>query len=116
MPETLTCIEELTRHPDFDYANPNRALSLLRTFGDNLVRFHAADGGGYEFLGEQIAVIDGINSSTSAYLARAFDSWRRYDAGRQGHCQRVLEGLRERPGLSRALLEVVTKLLEGGPG
>ncbi len=115
LPDTLTRVEELTRHPDFDYANPNRALSVLHTFGNNLVRFHAADGGGYDFLGEQIAVIDGINSSSSAYLARAFDSWRRYDAGRQAHCQRVLEGLRDRPGLSKALLEVVTTLLEGGP-
>ncbi len=115
LPDTLDRVRELTQHPDFDYTNPNRALSLLHTFGKNLVLFHAADGGGYEFLGEQIAIIDGINSSSSAYLARAFDSWRRYDAGRQAHCQRVLEGLRDRPGLSRALLEVVSKLLEVNP-
>jgi len=115
LPDTLARVQELTRHPDFDYTNPNRALSLLRTFSRNLVHFHTADGGGYEFLGEQIAVIDAINTITSVKLARAFDSWRRYDAGRQAHCQRVLEGLRDWPDLSKALREVVTKLLERPP-
>ena len=110
--DTLARVQELTQHADFDYANPNRALSLLHTFGANLARFHAADGSGYEFLGEQIAFIDGVNASSSSYLARAFDSWRKYDAGRQAHSQRVLEGLRSRPGISKALSEVVTKLLD----
>jgi aminopeptidase N len=38
---------ELLAHPAFDLHNPNKVYALLNTFGNNHVRFHAADGSGY---------------------------------------------------------------------
>ncbi|MGH8629787.1 MAG: aminopeptidase N, partial [Burkholderiales bacterium] len=47
LPHTLETVERLMHHPAFDLRNPNKVYSLIRSFGANHVRFHAADGGGY---------------------------------------------------------------------
>ncbi len=111
LPGTLSRVKQLSQHPDFDPENPNRVFALLGTFGANRARFHAADGAGYIFLGEWIARLDAINPSTAAYLAKAFEPWRKYDVQRQAQCRSVLEELRAKPGLSPNVLEVVTQLL-----
>jgi aminopeptidase N len=44
-------------------------------------------------------------------MARSFDRWRKFDAGRQAHAQAALERLRDHAGISKDLLEVVGKAL-----
>jgi hypothetical protein len=70
----------LLLHPAFDLHNPNKVYALLNTFGNNHVRFHAADGSGYRFLAEQIGQLDRLNPQVAARLARRFDRWRKFDA------------------------------------
>jgi aminopeptidase N len=77
----------------------------------NPVRFHAADGTGYDFVAEQVAQLDTLNPQVAARMARAFDRWRKFDEGRQGHAKAALERLRAQAGLSKDLLEVVSKAL-----
>jgi aminopeptidase N len=67
-------------HPAFDLHNPNKVYALLNTFGNNHVRFHAADGSGYRFLAEQIGELDPLNPQVAARLARRFDRWRKFDS------------------------------------
>ncbi|MCX8145942.1 MAG: aminopeptidase N [Azovibrio sp.] len=110
-PDTLARVQALTGHPAFDRANPNKVYALLRSFGANQVRFHCADGAGYRFLAEQIRLLDPINPQVAARLARSFDRWKRFDAGRQRHARAVLEALREHPGLSRDVFEIVDRAL-----
>ncbi len=112
LPETLLRVETLTRHPAFDLKNPNKVYALLRTFGGNHRHFHAADGDGYRFLAWQIAALDPVNPQVAARLARCFDRWKRFDAGRQGHARAALESLRKTEGLSRDVFEVVDKALQ----
>ncbi len=109
--DTLAIVRKLSRHQAFDLGNPNKVYALLRTFGGNLPRFHAADGEGYAFLAEQIRELDGRNPQVAARLARCFDRWRRFDAGRQAYARRALEGLRDHPGLSRDVGEIVERAL-----
>ena len=108
---TLATVQGLTAHPAFDLANPNKVYSLLRTFGGNLVRFHAADGSGYEFLAEQIKALDVINPQVAARLARCFDRWRLVDAGRQSYARQALISLRDYASLSSNVGEVVNRAL-----
>ena len=75
------------------------------------MRFHAADGGGYAFLADQVIALDPLNPQVAARLARAFDRWRKFDAGRQAHARKALERIRATDGLSKDVLEVVTKAL-----
>ena len=55
--------------------------SLISSFcHGNQVRFHAADGAGYEFCAEQVIALDALNPQVAARLARAFDRWKKFDA------------------------------------
>ena len=111
LPGTLATVRHLTSHPAFDLGNPNKVYSLLRNFGANPVRFHAGDGEGYAFLAGQIKVLDGRNPQVASRLARCFDRWKRFDARRQAHSRKALESLRDHPGLSRDVSEIVTRAL-----
>ncbi|QEL66432.1 aminopeptidase N [Oryzomicrobium terrae] len=111
LPDTLATVQRLTAHPAFDLSNPNKVYALLRTFGANLVRFHAADGSGYAFFAEQIKALDARNPQVASRLARCFDRWKKFDAGRQAHARAALESLRDHPGLSRDVGEIVMRAL-----
>ncbi len=110
-PDTLATVQALTAHPAFDIGNPNKVYALIRAFGANLVRFNAADGSGYAFMAEQILALHDRNPQVASRLARCFDRWRKFDAGRQAHARAALERIRDHAGLSRDVLEVVDRAL-----
>ena len=110
--DTLERVRALLSHPGFDLHNPNRVRALIGAFCHaNAVRFHAADGAGYRFLGEQVLAIDPANPQVAARLLGAFGRWRRFDAQRQGLMRTELERILARTGLSRDSYEVASKTL-----
>ena len=111
LPDTLERVKRLTGHEAFDPRNPNKVYALIRAFCSNHVRFHAADGAGYAFAADWILKLDPANPQIAARIARAFDRWRRFDAGRQAHARTALERVRGTAGLSKDVAEVVTKAL-----
>jgi len=111
LPDTLERVQRLTRHEAFDLRNPNKVYALIRSFCANHVRFHAADGAGYAFAADWIIQLDPLNPQIAARIARAFDRWRRFDAGHQAHARAALERIRAKQGLSKDVAEVVTKAL-----
>ena len=105
-------LQALVVHPAFDQRNPNRARSVYGAFGMlNNRRFHALDGSGYEFLGQAVAVIDGLNPQLAARLATPLTRLGRYDLTRQRLMRNQLQLLSDRPSLSKDLYEIVTKSL-----
>ncbi|MBU3697859.1 aminopeptidase N [Dechloromonas sp.] len=110
-PDTLATVKALTGHPAFDAGNPNKIYALIRAFGANLVRFNAADGSGYAFIVDRILMLHDKNPQVASRLARCFDRWKKFDAGRQAHARAALERVRDHEGLSRDVLEVVTRAL-----
>jgi len=112
LPGTLERVRRLTTHPSFTYRNPNKVRSLIATFGaTNHSQFHAADGSGYEFLGDQVALLDGQNPQIAARMLTPLTQWRRYDTGRQALMRAQLERLAARPDLSDDVREVVSRSL-----
>ena len=112
LPGTLAEVKRLTAHPAFDIKNPNKIYSLIRAFvAANHVRFHAADGGGYAFAADQVIAIDTLNPQVAARVARCFDRWKKFDAGRQAHAKAALERVLGTDGLSRDVAEIVGKAL-----
>ncbi|HTO49203.1 MAG TPA: aminopeptidase N, partial [Burkholderiales bacterium] len=111
LPDTLARVERLTHHEAFDIRNPNKVYALIRAFCGNHVRFHAADGSGYAFGAERVLELDPLNPQIAARIARAFDRWKKFDAGRQAHARAALERIRAKAGLSKDVAEVVTKAL-----
>jgi len=111
LPSTLARVKELLSHPAFDLKVPNKVYALIRAFASNHVRFHAADGAGYAFLADQVIALDGLNPQVAARMARGFDRWKKFDAGRQAHARRQLERIRDAEGLSKDVGEIVNKAL-----
>jgi aminopeptidase N len=109
--DTLSEVGRLVSHPAFDLRNPNKVYALLRAFGSNHVRFHAADGSGYRFLACQIGTLDAINPQVASRLARCFDRWRRFDTVRREHARAALQTMRSHTGLSRDVFEIIEKSL-----
>ena len=113
LPGTLGEVRRLLEHSDYDASNPNRIRAVVGAFcHGNHVRFHAADGAGYELAAEQVIALDAVNAQIAARLARAFDRWRKFDAVRQDHARGALEHIRDTSGLSKDTFEVVTRALD----
>ncbi|QMT58858.1 aminopeptidase N [Legionella sp. PC997] len=111
LPETLTHVKVLLKHPAFCIKNPNKVRALLGAFCmGNPRNFHALDGSGYSFLAEMLVTLDKINPQIAARLANPFTRWKRYDSPRQTLMRNQLEQLAKLE-LSRDLAEVVSKSL-----
>ena len=112
LPDTLARVTALLGHPAFTLINPNRARALIGGFaGGNAVRFHAADGGGYAFLADQVLALDGLNPKTAARLLLPLGRWARFDAGRQDKMRAQLARIAAAPNLSRDVFEIASKAL-----
>jgi aminopeptidase N len=104
-------VRELTSHPAFTLTNPNKVYALIGSFGGNQVNFHAADGSGYHFMGEQILALDPINPQVAARMARNFERWKRFEPERQALMKSALQQVAAVRGLSKETAKVVTKAL-----
>jgi aminopeptidase N len=111
---TLDRVEELTGHECFDWSNPNKVFSLVRSFSEgNPVGFHRPDGAGYRFLADAVIRLDESNSQVAATLVRGLERWRRLDEERSALMRAELERVAGTEGLSRATGEIVRRSLEG---
>ncbi len=110
--DALMRAEALRKHPDFSLRNPNRVRALAAAFAMRNPRaFHAADGGGYRFLAALAQEIDALNPALAARLLTAFESWRRFDSGRQAQARAALEQLASLTHLSKNTREMVERTL-----
>ena len=112
LPDTLIKVKGLMKHPAFSIKNPNDVRALIGQFcRNNPVNFHAIDGSGYQFLAEQILVLDKLNPQIAARQLGAFNSWRQYDAHRQELMKNALDSIAQSSDLSADVYEIVTKYL-----
>ncbi|HYL23707.1 MAG TPA: aminopeptidase N [Burkholderiales bacterium] len=109
--DTLVRVKRLLAHPAFDLKVPNKVHALIRSFSANHVRFHAADGGGYAFLADQVIALNALNPQVAARMARAYDRWSKFDERRQAKARAELSRIRDTDGLSKDVAEIVTKAL-----
>ncbi|RJG06938.1 aminopeptidase N [Noviherbaspirillum cavernae] len=108
----VKAVRKLMKHSAFTLKNPNRARSLLFGFcNGNPSQFHAVDGSGYAFWAEQVIALNAINPQVAARLARSLDRWRKYAPVLQGKMRAALKQVADTKGLSKDVLEVVTKSL-----
>ena len=108
-----SCAVNMSKHPDFTLANPNRARSLLYTFAaGNPVGFHRADGAAYRFVADQILELDAINPQVASRIVSSFNQWKRYEPGRSRRMKAELERIASRPGISKDVSEIVDRALE----
>ncbi|OQW55993.1 MAG: aminopeptidase N [Proteobacteria bacterium HN_bin10] len=110
--DALARVERLRGHGDFNLKNPNRVRSLAAAFAMRNPRaFHGAGGDGYRFLASLVEDADALNPALAARLLTPFESWKRFDSGRQTHARAALTQLSSLPKLSRNTREMVERTL-----
>ncbi|MGZ5049512.1 MAG: aminopeptidase N [Methylobacter sp.] len=113
-PDTFATVQALMQHPAFDLRTPNRVRSLIGAFSQaNPLHFHAANGQGYRFLGDQIIALNSLNPQVASRMVSALTSWRRYDEGRQALMKLQLERIMTTEEISKDVYEVASKSLVG---
>jgi aminopeptidase N len=103
--------QKLTEHADFDWQNPNRFRAVFGCLAMHHAGFHAADGAGYALLADWLIRLDEKNPQTTARMCSAFQTWKRYDDGRQALMRAAMDRIMARPGLSRDTNEMLTRIL-----
>ncbi len=109
--DTAAVTDRLTRHPQFDWKNPNRFRAVIGALSGNHAGFHHASGFGYKLLADWLLNLDPINPQTAARMSTAFETWSRYDTQRQAKAKAELARIQSTPGLSRDLGEMVGRML-----
>ena len=99
-------LAQLISHPLFSLKNPNRARALIGAFTTNNPRyFHCASGRGYQFLIEQLILLNDINPQVASRLITPLIQFKSFDIGRQAMIKIKLEQLTKQVNLSKDLQE-----------
>ena len=109
--DTVDRVTELTRHPDFTLANPNRVRSLIGAFAANQRALHHESGRGYRLIADTLLATDRINPQVAARLVPPLGRWRRFDEKRAALMRAELERIVATPGLSKDVFEQASKSL-----
>jgi len=112
IPGTLDKVKSLMEHPAFTIKNPNKVRALIGRFClGNVAQFHNEDGSGYQFLADQVLVLDKLNPQIAARLIQAFSQWRNYNDTRQKLMKDNLNRILSEKNLSKDVFEIVSKTL-----
>ncbi len=110
---TLNNVRKLLKHESFSITNPNKVRALIGSFAQNQYCFNHTSGSGYEFLTEQIVILNQINPQLASRLASAFSKWQRFpDAQKQLMKNQLIKIQQE--DLSPDVAETISKLLGSG--
>ncbi|MDX1581682.1 MAG: DUF3458 domain-containing protein, partial [Alphaproteobacteria bacterium] len=111
--DALERVRELMGHPAFSLRNPNKVRAVIGAFTQgNPLRFHAADGSGYELLADVVLQLDAMNPQIAARLMGAFEQWTRFAQPRKGLMQKAVERVLETEKISRDVYEIASKTLK----
>jgi aminopeptidase N len=111
-PNTLDSVRNLTGHPAFSMANPNRVRALIGAFaGGNTTQFNRIDGAGYDFVADTVLALDQKNPQLAARLATSFRTWRTLEKGRRAKAEAALSRVKAASNLSRDLADIVERAL-----
>jgi aminopeptidase N len=110
LPGNVKNVKDLMEHPAFTITTPNCCYSLFLGFARS-VNFHAADGSGYEFIGDAVVKLDKINHQVASRVVGAFTTFKQYDKERQAMMVAQLKRIAAVEGLSENVFEIVSKSL-----
>ena len=109
--DTYSKIFELQESAVYDKTIPNLVRALWGTFTSNYVHFHHKSGKGYALIARKILELDPINPQVSSALAKSFRHYKKLMPENKKNMQLELEKIRSNVGISKNVLEIVTKTL-----
>lgn len=108
---TLERVRGLQEDPAFDIKVPNLVRALIGSFARNPVAFYHRSGEGYRFIADKILQIDPLNPQVASGLAGAFKNYARLCGEHKPMMGGELERIKNHPGLSDNVYEIVSKIL-----
>jgi aminopeptidase N len=109
---TLSRIKILSQHPDFDPKTPNRWRALVQNLAaNNAFVFHQPNGQAYDFIADQILMVDRFNPMTAARLVECLGGFERFVDPQKTLMRSALERISKAPNLSDNVSELVQKSL-----
>ncbi|MDG2341013.1 MAG: aminopeptidase N, partial [Paracoccaceae bacterium] len=109
--KTADTTRQLTEHADFNHLNPNRFRAVFGSLAMNTAGFHHENGASYKLMADWLITLDAANPQTAARMCSAFETWRRFDGGRQALIQDEIKRIANTPDLSRDTSEMVNRIL-----
>lgn len=103
-------VTDLMRHEAFDLKNPNKVRAVLGGFGQSVAGFHHESGQGYQFLADQIIVLNKRNPQLASRLCTPLTRWRKMQPSLSVLMKIELERILAQD-LSKDVYEVVSKSL-----
>ncbi|RMF14011.1 MAG: aminopeptidase N [Gammaproteobacteria bacterium] len=112
----LDKVQSLTLHPPFSETHPNSVRAVVGRFGAaNWKHFHQVNGEGYRWLRKWVVRLDTINPQVAARIITPLTQWAKYTQPYSQEMVKELALIRQHPGLSRDVYEIVTKSLQEAP-
>lgn len=108
---TLDKVKFLLDHESFSIKNPNKVRSLIGVFSNNAISFHQSDGAGYDFLAQQIIVLNKLNPQIASRLLTPLTRWKKHSEPRRTSMKKTLETILASDDLSKDVYEVLSKSL-----
>ncbi|AAV96082.1 aminopeptidase N [Ruegeria pomeroyi] len=108
--QTAETARRLSAHAEFNWRNPNRFRAVFGALAMHHAGFHHASGAAYQLLADWLIRLDPVNPQTTARMCAAFQTWRRYDEGRQALIGAQLDRILAQPNLSRDTTEMLTRI------
>jgi aminopeptidase N len=104
---TLDIVNNLLNHPNFDATNPNKLFALIRGFTQN--HWHFNTQAGYQFIAEQILLIDQFNSGVAGRIAQGFSHLTNLAISYQQLAKPYLNTLLAK-NISKDVFEIISKI------
>ncbi|MGR3541008.1 MAG: aminopeptidase N C-terminal domain-containing protein, partial [Hasllibacter sp.] len=108
--EAAATVGALAEDPAFDLRNPNRFRAVFGALQGNHAGFHHATGRGYDVMADWLLRLDALNPQTAARMSGAFETWRRFDPGRQARARAALDRILSHGSLSKDLREMAGRI------
>ena len=108
---TLERVHALQLDPVYDSTVPNLFRSVVGAFCRNNTQFHASDGKGYEFIADQILMMDKINPQMASGVSGSFKQFAKLPKVLKLLAEKQLRRIIDTEGLSKNTYEIVSKIL-----
>jgi aminopeptidase N len=109
---TLERVKALQSDPAYDSKVPNLVRSLIGSFARNPIAFYQDSGAGFVFVADKVIEIDAINPQIASGLAGAFKNYGRLSIEQKTLMGVELDRIKNYPGISNNVYEIVSKILE----
>ena len=108
----LEHVKALMQHAAFDFNNPNKLRALIGGFcGQNTPAFHHESGSGYEFLADQIILLNLSNPQIASRMVAPLTHWKKLQGEHSHLMRKALQRIADTDQLSKDVYEVVSKSL-----